>query len=103
MKKNNSTPSNKANIPVNFLDVLAEHVSNTLNESLEKINAPAEVKQMAASLYDIAVCLFQDGKLEDDFIEKAIAKAALSVEAAGGIWHAPSGELTRRPNTLLGE
>ena len=102
MKQSNSkTPSNKANIPVKFLDVLAEHVSDTLNAALEKIKAPAEVKAMAQSLYDIVTCLYQDGKADEEFLQQAIAKAALSVEAAGGVWYAPSGESSRRENTLL--
>ena len=101
MKQKSTTPSNKANIPVHFLDVLAEHVSDTLNAALEKINAPVEVKAMAASLYDIVTCLYQDGQADQEFLQQAIAKAALSVEAAGGVWYAPSGESSRRENTLL--
>ena len=101
MKQKSTTPSNKANIPVHFLDVLAEHVSDTLNAALEKINAPVEVKAMAASLYDIVTCLYQDGQADQEFLQQAIAKAALSVEAAGGIWYAPSGESSRRENSLL--
>lgn len=101
MTQKSNTPSNKANVPVKFLDVLAEHVSDTLNAALEKINAPAEVKAMAESLYDIVTCLYQDGKADEEFLQQAIAKAALSVEAAGGIWYAPSGESSRRENTLL--
>ena len=101
MKQESKTPSNKANIPVKFLDVLAEHVSDTLNAALEKIKAPAEVKAMAQSLYDIVTCLYQDGQADQEFLQQAIAKAALSVEAAGGIWYAPSGESSRRENSLL--
>lgn len=101
MATNSNTPSSKANVPVRFLDVLAEHVSDTLNAALEKINAPAEVKAMAESLYDIVTCLYQEGQPDEDFMNRAIAKAALSVEAAGGIWYAPSGESSRRANSLL--
>lgn len=103
MKQNSNTPSNKTNVPVKFLDVLAENVSETLNAALEKINAPAEVKAMADSLYNISTCLFQAENADEEFLQQTIAKAALSVEAAGGIWYAPSGETDRRPNTLLGK
>lgn len=101
MKQNKNTPSNTATIPAKFLDVLAEHVSDTLNAALEKINAPEEVKVMAKSLYDIVTCLQQDGQADEEYLQQTIAKAALSVEAAGGIWYAPSGETTPRANSLL--
>ena len=98
--KKTASKTKASNTPVKFLDVLAEHVSGTLNAALEKINAPAEVKAMAGSLYDIVTCL-QDGQVDEEYLQKTIAKAAMSAEAAGGIWYAPSGESTPRKNSLL--
>lgn len=87
------------------LDALIEHVGETLNAALEKIEAPQEVKDLADNLYMLSTALVHiaHGTDDDEIMQKAMANALPYVVKAGGQVFTPSGETTRIEGALLSE
>jgi hypothetical protein len=88
---------------IEFLSVTAETVSEALTESLNKIEAPQEVKDLADSLYALLISIEQtaSGNTDDEYIQKSVLKAGRDVVKAGGILYSPCGNTPRREGTLL--
>lgn len=87
------------------LDALIEHVGETLNAALEKIEAPQEVKDLADNLYMLSTALVHiaNGTDDDEIMQKAMASALPNVVKVGGQLFTPSGETTRIEGAILSE
>lgn len=88
------------------LDALIEHVGETLNEALSKIEAPQEIKDLADNLYMLSVVAVQIAygkKADDEIMQKAMANALPTVAKAGGQLFTPSGETQRIKGAILSE
>ncbi len=85
------------------IDALIEHVGETLNAALEKIEAPQEVKDLADNLYMLTTSyiLISHGHGDDELIQKAMVNALPNVVKAGGQLFTPSGETTRIEGAIL--
>ena len=85
------------------IDALIEHVGETLNAALEKIEAPQEVKDLADNLYMLSTALIHitHGHGDDEIIQKAMVNALPNVVKAGGQLFTPSGETTRIEGAIL--
>ena len=87
------------------IESLIEHVGETLKETLEKIEAPQEVKDLADNLYMLTTSyiLISHGHGDDELIQKAMVNALPNVVKAGGQLCTPWGEMPRIEGALLSE